>query len=185
MTTTRDPAKAAGVSDAAVRAATGKGWDEWFAILDAFDVGNNSHKAAAIHLSEVHACPDWWSQMVTVGYEQERGLRKKHETPQGYQMGVSRTFPVPVVDLYGAWSDEQIRARWLPEPIAIRKATLDKSMRITWPDRISLSVNFWVKADTKSQVQVIHEKLPDEAAVATLKPYWREALTRLARVLER
>lgn len=185
MTTITDPVKAAGVSDAAVRAATGKGWEEWSVILDAFDVRSNGHKAAAIHLSQAHGCPDWWSQMVTVGYEQEHGLRKKHETPQGYQMGASRTFPVSVADLYGAWADEQVRARWLPESIAIRKATPDKSMRITWPDGTSLSVNFWTKGEAKSQVQVNHEKLPDEAAVATMKAYWREALARLAAMVER
>jgi hypothetical protein len=63
------------ISEEAVKAATGKGWNEWFKILDRFDVEANGHRLAAKHLSEKHKLGPWWSQAVTIRYEWERGLR--------------------------------------------------------------------------------------------------------------
>jgi hypothetical protein len=185
MAAVDEPRRAAGVSDAAVRAATGRGWAEWFALLDAFDVRAHGHAAAARHLAANHGCPDWWSRMVTVGYEQTHGLRKKHETADGYQVGGNRTLPVSVERLYQAWADETLRHPWLPEPLTVRRATPNKSLRITWPDGSTVSVNFWSKGEAKSQVQVNHEKLPDEAAAATLKAFWATVLNRLVAALDR
>ena len=89
--TQKTATKAAGVSDAAVQAKTGKGWQEWFALLDAAGARQMSHKEIAARLYDQLGCPDWWSQMVAVGYEQERGLREKHQTPAGYQVSASKT----------------------------------------------------------------------------------------------
>jgi hypothetical protein len=61
----------------------------------------------------------------------------------------------------------------------VRNATPQKSMRITWPDGTSVAVYFWTKGAGKSQVQVSHEKLIDEAAASTMKEYWAAALDRL------
>src|SRR4051812_13976611 len=65
---TKASAPAAAISDEAVARATGRGWEEWYAILDAFAKGaaTTDHSAAAAHIYDEHACPAWWSQMVTV-----------------------------------------------------------------------------------------------------------------------
>lgn len=152
MNTIDEPVTAGGISDAAVRVKTGRGWQEWFAILDAFDVRTNGHKAAAHHIATEHHCGDWWSQMVTVTYEQAHGLRAKHQTPTGYQASVSRTFDVTVETLYAAWH-EPARAAWLPDPLTVRKATPPKSMRIGWPDGSSVAVYFY-KGERRSSVTV-------------------------------
>ena len=55
-----------------------------------------SHKEIAVYISEKEGCPSWWCQMVTVGYEQERGLREKHQKPDGYSVSASKTVAVPV-----------------------------------------------------------------------------------------
>ena len=183
MTTPEEQVVAGGISDAAVRAKTGRGWAERFAILDAFDVRANGHAAAARQVATEHACGDWWSQMVTVAYERERGLREMHQTPDGYEASVSRTFAVPVAALFAAWQDETARHCWLPDAITIRKTTPRKSMRVTWPDETSVSVNFYEKGEGRSQVVVQHLKLSDQAAVARIKVYWAEALQRLGGTL--
>ena len=67
----------AGISSEAVHAKTGKTWPEWFAVLDKAGASGWPHKDIATHLHDKCGCPDWWSQMVTVGYEQARG-RKRH-----------------------------------------------------------------------------------------------------------
>ena len=184
MTMTEDPITAAGISEAAVRAKTGKGWAEWFAILDAFDVRTHGHTAAARYLATAHHPGDWWSQMITVAYERARGLREKHQTADGYEASASRTFAVPVETLFAAWQDEATRRRWLPKSLTVRTATPPKSLRIAWPDGTSVSVTFSAKGETRSVLQVQHGKLADAATVAERKAYWGEALERLRALLE-
>ena len=174
------------MSDAAVRAKTGKGWREWFAILDAAGARKMNHKEIAAYLYERQECPGWWNQMVAVAYEQARGMREKHRKPGGYEISVSRTIAVPVAPLYKAWQDEKIRSRWLPKtPIVIHKATARKSMRITWTDdKKSVDVNFYPQGNTKSQIVVQQGKLPDAGAATRTKIYWARTLDRLREILE-
>ncbi len=64
-----------GYSDETVRERTGRTSEEWYAVLDAFDVSTHGHAAAAQHLLEEHGLNGWWAQMVTARYEWARGLR--------------------------------------------------------------------------------------------------------------
>lgn len=179
--------KVAGMSSAAVEKATGRNWEEWFRILDRAGAAEMSHKKIAIYLSEKQRVGNWWSQMVTVGYEQARGLREKHQKPGGYEISGSKTIACPVGEAFRSWQDSRRRARWLPaEKIEIRKATTNKSMRITWSDGASsVSVNFYPKGDGKCQVAVQHGKLPDRRAAERMKAFWAERLEALRTQLER
>ena len=173
--------KSGRMSDAAVQAKTGKTWDAWFKILDKAGGKKMNHQEIVAYLSEKYNVGPWWRQMVTVTYEQARGLREVHQKTGGYSASSSKTFAAPLAKLYKAWSDAKLRRRWLPEKgIVIRKATPEKSMRITWSDgKTSVSVNFYAKGEAKSQVALEHEKLPDAKTVAQMKAYWARALDRL------
>src|SRR4051794_4569208 len=104
----------AGISSDAVRAKTGRTWKEWFAVLDKAGAGAWPHKDIARHLHDKCDCPDWWSQMVTVGYEQARGLRVRHQKCDGeFSASVSKTLSVPVSALFAAWNEPKLRAKWL------------------------------------------------------------------------
>ena len=177
--------KAAGISDAAVKAKTGKIWREWFTILDKAKASQMEHRGIAMLLREKHRLPAWWSQMITVGYEQAKGLRQTHQTKAGYRVSASRTLPVPIGDLYLAWSTPKARARWLKQPwIVVPTATPNKSMRITWTGgKTSLNVCFWDKGAGKSQVRIEHGKLGSQDEVAAKRAYWAEALDRLKAAL--
>ena len=182
----RKPAtKAAGIGDDAVKAATGKSWAEWFVILDKAGAKTMSHKAIALYLHDKLNCPPWWSQMVTVAYEQKLGLRVKHQRPEGYQVSVSRTLNATSASLDRAWNDSRSRKRWLVEPIEIRTSTAKKSLRITWKDKkTSVEVNFYPKGDSKCQITVQHSKLKDAQAATRMKAFWADALDRLRSVVE-
>jgi len=180
------PKKLARMSDDAVKAKTGKTWAEWLKILDAAGAKQLDHKGIVGILSEKHKVGSWWRQMLTVGYEQERGLREVHQSPQGWSVSASKTVAVPVRTLYNSWLDQKTRDRWLPGgKFEIRKATPDKSMRITWTDKkTNLDVGFFSKADNKSQVALEHSKLAGAKDVARMKSYWSKALDRLKTLLE-
>jgi Domain of unknown function (DUF4287) len=64
------------IGDDAVRRRTGKGWEEWLALLDEWGAKDKGHTACARHLREAHGISPWWAQAVTVRYEYERGLRE-------------------------------------------------------------------------------------------------------------
>ena len=142
-------------------------------------------RAIAEHVRTTYKTPDWWSQMVVVGYERIKGLRAIGQRRSGsFEAARSRTLPVPVSRLFRAFSDRRIRAKWLRQPdLTVRKATKDRSMRITWPDGTSVEVWFLTKGVAKSSVHVQHAGLPDRAAVDRLKLYWGERLTELSALL--
>jgi hypothetical protein len=171
------------MSDAAVKAKTGKDWQQWFSILDRAGAMKMTHKEMAEYLYEKRKVPGWWSQMVAVTYEQERGLRKVHQTSSGYSASASKTFAVPVSVLYKHWSEKKLRGRWLKAKFEVRKQTADKSMRITWNDGTSVDVNFYGKGDSKSQVAVQHTKLAGTRQVEKIKSHWKAALGRLEKSL--
>lgn len=180
MSTSTQPRR---VGDAAVLASTGKSWGEWLALLDSLGGTAFSHKELVAHIAQQGGASDWWQQMVAVRYEQERGLRETYQTAGGYQAGASRTFSVPVMELYAAWADPSLRGEWLPEPITVRKATASRSMRITWPDGTNVDVNFIAKDEGRSQLSLQHSKLADSESVARVKAYWASALDRLRALL--
>jgi uncharacterized protein YndB with AHSA1/START domain len=173
------------MSDEAVKAKTGKTWPEWFKLLDGDGAKKMDHKQIVAVLHDKYGVGSWWQQMVTVEYERARGLRERHETASGFSAGASRTLRVPASQLFRAWKDARARGRWLDAPgLVIRKATPDKSLRITWPDGGSVDVELYPKGEAKTQVTVQHSKLADAAAVKRFKAYWAEALDRLKAQLE-
>jgi hypothetical protein len=170
----------AGVSSKAVLAATDKNWESWFAVLDAANAITMSHKDIAIYLSREQHVGDWWCQMITVGYEQARGLREKHQMTDGYKISRSRPLNVPPKVAYEYWIETGRRTRWLPHPIEIRKQTPLKSLRVTWvEDQTYLNVSFYEKGAEKTQVVVEHTKLTDAEDAETRKAFWTTALEKL------
>jgi hypothetical protein len=171
------------VSDAAVQAATGRGWEEWFAWLDQAGAARLPHReiAAMVYAAGV---PGWWSQSVAVGFERARGLRAKHQKVDGFSASASKTVAVPLAVLYAACADEASRAGWLLPPpgvtYRVRGATLDKSVRLVWSDGTAVTIGVYAKGEGKSLVGLEHSKLPDAEAVPRLKAFWKESLERLA-----
>jgi uncharacterized protein YndB with AHSA1/START domain len=173
------------MSDEAVESKTGKTWSRWFKHLDAAGGKKMTHQEIAAHLSDKHNVRPWWTQMIAVTYEQARGLREVHEKPEGYEISVSRTIAAPIGKAYKAWVDEKTRKKWLPSNLTIRKATTNKTLRITWEDgKTSVAAAFTAKGDGKTQVVAQHSKLSDAKAAAKMKKFWAEAFDRLKKSIE-
>ena len=180
----------AGMSDEAVEARTGCTWKKWVDALDYAGAREMTHREIAAYVHETWDVPGWWAQTVTVGYERIRGLREIGQRRDGtYDANRSRTFPVPVANLYAAWADEDRRATWLGDvDLTVRTATPGKSLRLTWnddTDRDGTRVDAWftAKSPAKSQVAVQHGKLPSSELRDRMKVYWGERLDALGDVL--
>jgi hypothetical protein len=169
-----DFAALAGMSDASVRQATGKTWAEWVRFLDEAGSTSKPHRDT-VRIVHALGTPDWWSQMVTVGYERIRGLRDKGQRRGGgYEAGKSKTFSMPVRDLFKAFLEQ------LPSSAAVKSKTANKRVRLAWDDGTMVEAVFISKTSKKSTVAVTHQKLPDKAAATKMKSWWGERLAALA-----
>jgi hypothetical protein len=180
-----DFAKIAGMSDDAVAAKTGRTWQEWVELLDRANASTMTHNAIATLLHEKHDVPGWWCQMVAVGYERIRGLRARGQRRDGkWEASKSKTFAVPVAELFKAWSVTKTRAEWLPEKVTVKRATPHKSMRLKMPDGTNVELYFLPKGE-KSIVGVQHVALPSKADADERKKFWTERLAALGELLVR
>jgi uncharacterized protein YndB with AHSA1/START domain len=179
-----DPAEVSGTSNEAVERATGKPWAEWMALLDAAGGREMSHKELAFRLAHDRNVSEWWQQQIAVAYENSRGLRAKHQMADGYQISRSRTVTAAAERVYHAWTVEAERLRWLPYgEFTVRKATPNKSLRLTWSDGTLVEVRLTDKGG-RTQVAVQQNKLPDAEAAERMKAYWAAALEKLQGYVE-
>ncbi|QVQ53261.1 hypothetical protein J4H86_05650 [Spiractinospora alimapuensis] len=170
------------VSDEAVRERTGRGWEEWFEVLDAWGARDHGHTEIARWLVEEGAVDGWWAQTITVGYEQSRGMRSPGQQPDGtFSVSAAKTLPASAERVFAAFVEEERRRRWLVDDrLHLRRTTQPRSLRADWGaggDRVT--VTFTVKGPDRCQVAVEHGRLADAEAAARTKEYWRAALDAL------
>jgi uncharacterized protein YndB with AHSA1/START domain len=173
-------------SDEALVARTGRTWDEWFALLDAWGAADRPHPEIARWLSSEQGVDGWWAQEVTVGYEMAIGRRQPGQRPDGYAASASKTVGVSVERLFEAFVDDELRGRWLPgATLRLRTATPPRTARFDWEDGSTrLAIGFTAKGDARSTVALEHSRLPDAEAAERQRAFWREHLHELQRVLE-
>lgn len=178
--------KALAMSDASMVERTGRSWDDWFKLLDAWGATARTHLEITRWLDAEHQVDNWSRQSIAVGYEQARGMRAPGQGSDGYYTAsVSKTVAVPVDRLFAAFADAELRERWLPATLEVGTVTPPKWWRAAWQDGSTrIAAGFVVKGDGKSQVGIAHEKLADAAAAAEMKAYWRERLAALKQLLE-
>jgi hypothetical protein len=173
--------------DEGLRRATGRGRTEWFQALDAWGAAGRPYREIADWLTGTHGLSDWWAQKLIVEYEEDRGFRPPGIRPDGtFNVGATKTVAVPVARLFAAFTDAQVRERWLPDAWMRQGTTQpDRSVRFEWEDGGSRVVaGFTALGDARSQVAVQHERLPDATTATEMKAYWRERVTALKTLLE-
>ena len=175
-------------SDAKIRERTGRGWEEWFDLLDEWGAPERSHRDTARHVAGLLGIDPlaWNAQAVTNSYELARGLREVGERADGFAVTAAKTVGVPVDVLYDAFVDAGQRDRWLPgAALRERTATRPKSARFDWDDGATrVHVTFADKGDGRATATISHERLPDAAAAEEMKAFWRVRVTTLKEVLE-
>jgi hypothetical protein len=175
-----------GMSDEAILRGSGKTWDEWLTLLDAWGAAERTHTEIARHIAEAYSVPGWWAQGVTVGYERARGMRKLHETSNGFAASASKTVAVPVERLFRAIVNEAERDRWLdPGTLTLRTATEHCSARFNAVEAGGI-IEVWLtrKGPQKASLQLQLIGLADEAAIEAWRERWKPRLQRLAAILD-
>jgi len=98
----------------------------------------------------------------------------------GFQISKNITISASAEQAYQAWANEMDRVKWLDDAnITIRKATPNKSLRITWVDgKTSVEVYFYPKKD-RVQISLNHSKIPNQEQAEQFKKYWSTQFEKL------
>lgn len=187
---TADYATLAGMSDEAIKTATGCTWKRWVGALDHDGAAELSHREIAKLVGDKYKIGSWWRQTVAVGYERIKGLRDRGQKRDGsFGASKSRTYNVPVQALYDAWADPHVRRQWLDgASVRVRKTTAPRTMRLDWREQDGgvggiVAVGFSAKGPGKSAVAIDHGKVPDRATANRLKQYWSARFDALGEML--
>jgi hypothetical protein len=91
-----------------VERATGRTWDEWLRFMDGIGAQDLDHGQIALQvyeeLGDDFAQRGWWTQSVTVAYEQHIGRRIPGQRPDGtFQCSVSRATSLGMAELMERW----------------------------------------------------------------------------------
>lgn len=173
------------ISNAAVRARTGKDWAGWFGALDRAGARKLPHREIAQILSHRHHVPAWWSQMVAVEYELARGLREQYESTDGFSVAISRTLSTRLPHLYEVTARAGERRKWFPKGAFEPSAhTRDKYLRGRWKQGTRVDIGFYAKGGGRSQIAVQVSRLAKKADVEPTRARWKAALTKLQHLLD-
>jgi hypothetical protein len=171
------------MTDAAIKARTGKDWMTWFAALDKAGAAKLDHRAIAKLAREEMGAGAWYGQMVAVSYERARGLRAMNQKCDGeFSVSITRVIDAPLSKLYAAATKDL--AGWFPKgAFEETSRTKDKYWRGKWKSG-RLEVGFYAKGTGRAQIALQSNKLPDEASVEKERALWKKAIDRLQAIVE-
>lgn len=170
------------MTDAAIKAATGKDWMAWFAALDKAGAAKLDHKAI-VAKARAMGSGRWYGQMVAVSYERARGLRAMNQKCDGeFSVSVTRVMDVPLPKLYAAATGNPVA--WFPKgKFEETSRTTDKYWRGKWKGG-RLEVGFYAKGTGKTQIALQSNKLASAAMVEKERALWKKAIDRLQAIIE-
>ncbi|GAA1986870.1 hypothetical protein GCM10009718_25400 [Isoptericola halotolerans] len=177
------------LSDQRVREATGLGWDEWVADIDAGPGRSASHPEIVAWVTERATFSGWWVQTVVVGYERITGIRLPGQMPDG-------TFTISRSRLLDA-DRQTVRARLLddggPDTLVPGLTLVPRSRPGVKRPRFTLTESgpdgdvdqgvLMLSTDAvgdRCRLTATHESIPTAAEADQWKKFWAEWLTALA-----
>ena len=171
------------MTDAAIKAKTGKDWAGWFAALDKAGAASMDHKAIATLARENMGAGDWYGQMIAVSYERTRGIRAMNQKCDGeFSVSVTRMVTAPLSKLYDAATSRP--EAWFPKGVfAESSRTKDKYWRGKWKSG-RLEIGFYAKGPGKAQIALQSNKLLSQAAVEKERILWKKAIDKLQNMVE-
>lgn len=176
------------VHDKAVREATGKGSEEWFAILDAAGAREMPHKEIAQWLAASSAplADPALSQWITIAYEKRIGRRVTGQDCYGnFFATASRAVAGDLDFALDAWlrrveGVSDFNGLALAGAPKVSKSEKFRYWRGVFDDGSTINIVINAKGAGKCTVAVDHRKLAGEDAVGEWKAFWKEFLAVIA-----
>jgi hypothetical protein len=162
-------------SDAVIGANTGRGWEQWRELIDAWPGHRAGHTAVAAWLQEEHDVDGWWAQAVTGGWERITGRRLPYQMADGtFTANKSATITTDHDALREMLIEEEGRADLFPglAPV-LRSRPASKNVRIGLVQGV-VEISLSPKGDGRVTVTVAHAKLESPEDVEQWKGFWSE-----------
>lgn len=167
-------------TDEVIQQNTGRGWDEWREMIDAWPGHEQGHGAVAGWLETQHDVPGWWAQAVTVGWERITGRRLSHQMADGtFTANRSATVATDATAVREMLLDEDGRAELFAGlGPRLRSKPTSNNIRIGLDDGVA-EISLAPKGDGRVTVTVAHTKLRSPQDVATWKAFWGDWIAAL------
>lgn len=173
-----------------IERATDRPWTQWLEFMESIGARDLNHTQIAQKvLAELETFdppldnPAWWSQGITVAYEQHSGRRLPGQQADGtFQMSVSKTTKLDLQEAMDRWvefaaSDPEVVAMTASEP---RVSGTDK--RKTWRAKASNVGNLMFTSELrptgKTAVLAQQMKLPSQEENEQAKVFWAAVMER-------
>lgn len=168
-----------GVGDDRVREVTGRAREEWFGILDDAGAAKWTHPEIAAWLHADQGVDSWWSQHLTVAYEQARGIRSPGQRQDGsFEASVSRTVDLDAVEALHALAN-LVAAELEVEPLARNTSARHPTARFHLDGGEFVLAGSSPRGDGRSSISLTWGRMPDGSRLADVKATLREWLARV------
>jgi hypothetical protein len=167
-------------TDEVVRDNTGRSWEQWRELIDAWPGHADGHTAVAAWLQEDHDLDGWWAQAVTGGWERITGRRLPYQMTDGtFTANKSATITTDHDALRQMLLEEAGRADLFPglDP-ELRSRPTSKNIRVGLQQGVA-EINLAPKGDGRITVTVAHAKLGSPEDVEQWKGFWSDWLEAL------
>lgn len=165
------------MAEAKLLDATGRGWEAWCDLIDAWPGHVDGHTAVAAHLRTEQGVDGWWAQTVTVGWERITGRRLPHQMADGtFTASRTRTVVADATRLRELLIDDDHRRDLFPDrSTELRSRPTSKVIRLGLePGRALITLE--PRSDGRTRVTVSHERLPTVDDVERWRFWWAEWL---------
>ncbi len=163
---------------------TGRSWEQWVAFLDGIGAKEMSHGEIAQRVLDTGDATGWWSQSITVAYEQHIGRRAPGQQGDRFRVSATRTLPGSIVEVTARWHDlmtgcEQVAGSAYARGPKLSGTDKRKHWRCALADGTGVAVSIESRAPGKTLVAVEHDKLASAADMETRRTYWKARLGEL------
>ncbi|OGT83727.1 MAG: hypothetical protein A3H91_11565 [Gammaproteobacteria bacterium RIFCSPLOWO2_02_FULL_61_13] len=195
------------ISEDSVRAATGRGLDEWFSLIDARGGENLGRRAIGDWMNGELKIAPWWTGTITCEYEIARGQVEKDGQPKGYTICVTKGIKADAGRCYDAFTGSALLDKWFGgnnrielkeagrwqngdgNAATIRKLNPGRNIRLNWEDAgltmpTPVEIKFKGTAG-KCTVMVTIDRLQTRAEADGYREAWGRSLDQLKLLLEK
>jgi hypothetical protein len=169
----------------AIAGGTARSWDEWLKFLTSIGAEKLSHTEIARLVNETGDANGWWSQSITVAFEQHIGRRDPGQRADGsFEVSATRTMPGERSEVYdrlcalldgrenfdGVAIDGEARTSVTPKRSYWRAALEDGT---------AIVVSVEDKGADKVLIALMHQKLGGAGDIPRWRTFWKDQLAKL------
>ena len=182
------------VSDESCRVATGKTLAEWFEWIDSGAGGEGRRSVVnAIYDATGRGADVWWPTTIWVEYEAAKGIVKKDDLAEGYNICSTKTITAPVEIVYFALAGTAQEGEAYSDPEGNSGEWLRlrprKDVRLRWKTagvatETQVDCAFADKGKGRTGVTLNHQRIQSRAEADGLRRAWGKFLDELKAGLE-